>query len=532
MPRKRGRSDRGRALAPRPAPPSRGEVDRLLDSLDEAMLAGRLEQAGALTERLAGARARATEVLADRLIEGRAGIPFLAFQLLTAFGGKRAQHHLERIAAEERAPDIVRWGARRRAGWPEEGEGEARLTFLSALADGDGTLAEAISQAGGWWPPDGEILQEVLAYLEVLPAERRLAVVRRAVEAQAPEIAWLLRALLHLDDPAVQRLAIAELVRQRDVVAAGALSRLAHTARDPGVRDEARAAERRVRLAVVGAAPAPDPRRLQAWPAVDEVVVSEVDGHGVQALLLTRRWNEQLGMVADFLVKDSWGVKDAHGVSRGPAEGLLDFVLEPLEEDEVELVDVDLPAARGIVAEALRRNAATGQPIPPSFELWEPYLHDAYPPAEDERVAVAELDDAPYAGRADLVQGSDDLLDHPMFGNWVFGPDEVAPLLEHTPPPHGGRWSDRQYRPLIRALVDDATRERLRGRLRRQAWLLDRLEEKEDRDTALAVAASLAKGGEALAQHPFLRGMVQRSVEHLMATLLLDAGLDSLLEQG
>ena len=116
-------------------------------------------------------------------------------------------------------------------------------------------------------------------------------------------------------------------------------------------------------------------------------------------------------------------------------------------------------------------------------------------------------------GRPELVRRSAQLLAHPNFDAWFFNPEELAPLLAQVPVPRRGRLGERQYGSLIQGLVDPAMRERLRGRLRRQAWLLAQWGEGESRDLALAVAASLAGATPAsLGTHPFLRAMIDRSL--------------------
>ncbi len=94
--------------------------------------------------------------------------------------------------------------------------------------------------------------------------------------------------------------------------------------------------------------------------------------------------------------------------------------------------------------------------------------------------------------------------------------------MQHVPGPSGSRLTERQYRPLIAQLVEPALRARLRQRLRRQAWLLDRNGDSRARDLALAVAAQLAEGTPGdLARLPFLRRLVQRSVADVLATAFL-----------
>lgn len=437
------------------APSSLTEIHLLLDRLDDAMLSGDLKLAEATNARLFQRSSRAADVLAQRLIEGRARIPLMAFQLLELFGGERTATLLRRIASERRAPDIIRWGAHRRAGWPEEGEAPARLRFLASLQDPAGTLVDAVAGASVWWPPDPEVLEEVVGYLMVLPAARQLQLVSQVVAQGSPSLAWLLRALLHFPNAAIQRVALEEISRLRDRDAMGALSRLAATTNDPDLRAEADTATRRLQIGLAGAV-----KRSasgQPWPRLLRAALTEVDGAGGQVILLGRDWGEAGGItIVDILVTDTWGIKGVYGRSHALGEEVFEEFADGLQEEGLALVDVDLAAARGVIALGMRANAATGHPIPPAFELWECFLHATWPPAEDESCVVPQLDDSLYVLRADLLRSSDKLLDDPLFGGWFFDVEETARALAQVAPPRDGRMTARQYRLLIEALVDEA----------------------------------------------------------------------------
>jgi hypothetical protein len=474
-------------------------------------------------ERLWAHRRHLPAILVERLIRGRARIPGLAFELLGGLAGPTAgERALRRVAAAAAAPDMIRWGARRRVGWPQRGEAKARLAFLRSLKDADATLVEAVVQAGWAGLPDVEVLEEVLAYLAVLPAERRRAVVQRAVgePESGPALPWLLRALLHLPDPMLVRLVSSELVRLRDHAAVGALRRLSQTSRDADLQTEAEAAERRLRLQLVDRSHAPSAEQPIPWLSLDGVHLSAVDGAGAQVLLLVRRWEPGTRLVADVLQTDTWGIKEAFGRYRSRVGELAEVTVESFRAGGVDLFEIDLPSARGVLARAIATNAATGRPLPPAFELWEPFFHEAFPPAPDEATLVPELDDAPFASRAELVRRSATLLEHPLFTSWFFNPEEIGPLLDGIALGRGGRLKAAQYGPVIRQLVDAPRRERLRKRLQRQAWILDRQGDQRARDLALATAASLDGATAAgLAEHPFVRAMVDASLDNLLQSL-------------
>ena len=516
MPKRRTGSGKRRAA---PVVRLAANPDRLLDDFEDAMLAGDRERMEVVTEQLWKARGQVTEALTERLIDGRARIPAIAFELLGSFAGQRAATHLRRIAANRDVADIVRLGAHRRAGWPERSEAKRRREFLATLHEPDQTLITAIDQARSFWPPEMEILEEVYGYLAVLPSNRRQAVVSRAVDQLGAATAWLLRALLHDDDPAVQRLALRELTRMREPGSAGSVGRLARTTGEDELRAEAIAAGQRLRLQVVDAEVADEADEPLPFPEVDRALLSMIDGSGGQVILVVRRWSTGLLSFVDIFHQDDWGIKGVFGASRTQEENA-EGVIEGLEEAGIDLVEVDLATVRGTVDRALGVNAATGHRVPPAFELWEPLLHDTYPPADDEPLAAAELDDAPSAGRRDLVAKGGELAAHPWFESWGFDVPRTSAAMAHAPPPKGGRLTDRQYRPLIEQLVDPPTCAAFRRRLRRQAWLFEQDGERRERDVSLATAADLAAAGPAdLAKQPFLRGLIEQSVRHVVGEL-------------
>jgi hypothetical protein len=235
--------------------------------------------------------------------------------------------------------------------------------------------------------------------------------------------------------------------------------------------------------------------------------------------LLARPWGGDRSLFACVYCSDERGIVEAWGQYSQPTEQVDDAMMGAFEEG-VAFVDIDLAAARGMLAAAVQAAATNGRSLPPMFELWEPFFHDSFPP-EDEPVTEAELDDAPYAGRRDLVRRSAKLLEQPMFDSWFVDPDEIGSVVTDeitgiatwggAPPP---------YAELIIPLFTAEKRRQLRHRLRRQAWLLDRTGKTQLRNTALAVAASLADISDVDAgEHTFLCAMLDLSISNIASAL-------------
>ena len=71
---------------------------------------------------------------------------------------------------------------------------------------------------------------------------------------------------------------------------------------------------------------------------------------------------------------------------RLPADQL-ESMLADFEAEGLTLVEVDVAAARGALAEAVAANVSTRHAIPPEYELWAPLYHESDPPPADEPVA-------------------------------------------------------------------------------------------------------------------------------------------------
>lgn len=514
-PRPRNKSSIGRRKLPAANPALvRSRLNALFDQLEAQLLSGQSEAMSDVLAEVWRLRTQAPAVLAERLAGQRAAVPDFAFDLLRGFAGSSSPSVLRRIYDDPRAPDLTRWAARRRAPWPEHGEARARLAFLAELRAPDEALLRALAVASASKPPDGEVLHELLAYLGVLPPERAQRILVTAIAEPPPRLEWLLRGALHLPKPPIQQLLIDELVRRRDLASADALARLAVSAASPEIRQAAATAGRRLMISEVGRSVAS--ADAAEWPLLEHIFASPIDGDGGQTLLLTRTW--PVGgqtLVVHVFHKDGWGLKDVIGISRESAEDVQDTLMTFLSQG-IPLVEIDLATARGILAHAVARNAATGHALPPAFEVWAPFFHDHFPPLPDEQIVPAELPHSQLARHTPLPKKSAQLLAHPFFDAWFFNPDEIAPQLESRPDWLSGLSSPRGYASILAALLDDQQQELLVSRLQRQARLLEYVGDQQARKMALAVAASLARKDVSPDQQPFLREMVDRSVRNLL----------------
>ena len=326
------RSKRRQAGATR----SDAEIEADLEALDAALVEGDDERAAAALQALHPVRRRLPDLLVRRLVAGRLQNAFFFLDLLAASADRRLVPLMERIADAAGVPDTLRLGAQRHIGWFLD-EPDERRDFLDGLADAEAALVETVRHAVAPWPPDGGLLDEVHLFLHVLPPERARAVVARTAAELGADACWLLHGLLHEEDRALRRLALAEAVRLRTSGSEGAVARLARSAPDRGTRREAEDALRHLHAAPAGPA--------RPLPALVDVKASPPDASGSQVVVVARRAHAGLVMCAAFLCEEEVGLSVGLAARHATADWLA-AVEARFAGDAAPLVAIDLPTAR------------------------------------------------------------------------------------------------------------------------------------------------------------------------------------------
>lgn len=520
-------------------------MERALTSLEELVLAGRAEEIPRWTAVLWSNRAETQRALLRRLEAGPVRVPGLYFDVLAGLGGSRAAVLMRRVAGNREVPDLLRMEARRRAGWPERTEQRARAAFLRTLRDPTAALGNLVAMGCGLPVPDGEAFGEALGYVLAMPADERAVLAARMTGDFGEAIAWLLRALLAAPDAPTRRLATEELLGMRDRGAIAALDRLARLEPEPESRAAAVVATRRLSLRPVAAIHRPDGGGPARGPLVrsrpphapfpggmaarrppsgapapggtvlpfERAVVTAIDGNGGQAVTIIRSWDPELRLVVQVFLRDELGILDAYGMMRVPREQT-EEMLRLFGDRDCPLVAVSLAEARETVLWAAERAVGEGRLPPAAFSLWEPYLFDDLCPTAPQQTPSAPClagDVAPPP-----VERVADLLASPFCDSWHFSADDLAPVLQRLT--EDGAPGQTRYALLLSQLCPPPVLLLLAGRLRRQAWLLDRSGRLDLRDAALGSAVGLeTMGPPELVDLPILRGMLARGLAALRA---------------
>jgi hypothetical protein len=400
--------------------------------------------------------------------------------------------------------------------------GDEKVAVIAALGElgapvDEATLRRAVPDFGKLMRDAmGQVLEEIVepghaeSLLQMImeePPDMQVAYVQDFGSFQDRRLLLLLTALLHSEDDEVVLAAVdaiealkepgtIPLLEERRQYDPSPLVR--HAAGNAALRLQARVSDRPTQS---WAEPSPLPL-VHCW-------LSSIDGDGGQVLVVVRqRLDGDLWML-DLMFNDHQGIKDCFSAVTD-ADELQEMMAAFVP---IDFVDVGLARAREEVARAYQVTLNAGRRLPPALLLWQSWLEGEDPRTLDE----FDRPSLEPSRRDDLLVECEELLDLDEFESWFFNPDEVVDFLPRY------RALDREsqtefgepaYEALldeaIEAVVDDARRRLLAGRLRRQAWLLAQLyEEAYVPLWALAAADALDEG--VLTEHPLLRGMMDAS---------------------
>ncbi len=308
--------------------------------------------------------------------------------------------------------------------------------------------------------------------------------------------------------------------------AAAALDAVEAGAPSKAVRTAARRALYRLHQAGV-TRPAPA-RRPPPRPRLGEAWMSAIDGTGARGLWLTVEgpYGERTLLAA--VLSDVAGVVDFS--SGAVPKKRLDAQLRKLRaETALPWVEVPPSWAWALLAEAAARTA--DRPVPAALAGWLARLGTPGPPA-------APLDASVWAaaGEPGVVERSAALIEVPELAGWFLDPTSLASdglewlqaresrlvLSEPLKAERRAAVVDR----VIEARFDDPARRQWQRRLEDEAYVLAALGRREPAALAAAVARALADPARAPRHLPFVRALVERSLDLAaeVATGRLSAG--------
>ena len=283
------------------------------------------------------------------------------------------------------------------------------------------------------------------------------------------------------------------------------------------VRTAARRALYRLRQAGVdrpAAVSSPTPRRI----ALGDAWASAIDGTGGRGLWLTLAgpYGERTLLAA--VLSDELGLVD-FSTGAMPKKRIDEQLRAVQMESPLPWVAVPPDWAWATLVTAVEHTRAADRPVPPELEVWIKRLGA---PVSEPAPVYARLP-AEAAGEPALLESSATLLALPELAGWFLDPAGVSSEALEWLQAKESRLvvSDQIKAERLAALIDriierhfdESTRLRWQGRLEDEAYVLLALGRTAEAWSAVAVARALADPTTALRRIPFLRALVERSLE-------------------
>lgn len=316
--------------------------------------------------------------------------------------------------------------------------------------------------------------------------------------------------------------AIEALAGIKDPVSASALLRISERAARPEVRKAARRGLHRLQSA--GVAPVqvevvPERPEPKAWPPY-RALSSPIDGSGSRGFWLGFQRSGEIDLLY-LLIDEKLGLEDAG--SRDMSKSRFDKETARLQANEkFPWVEIPFDYGRHLIEQAARKNASSGESLPLEYMAWRDRIgrpEQDYP----QPIVYTVLNAAEVRWDPRFLDSSGGLLGLDIFSGWYLEPNEVSEFVRENVIAEqsglvlaGPREGDRDRMAEDRAiqkLFAEPRRLAYKARLEETSYILWKLGRVEHAKVALAAALGLDSTGQALMEHPFVRSLVDLSLD-------------------
>ena len=487
-------------------PPSDEEIDDIVQRLlTELLTQDEVEEA---IERLSIAKDRAVPRLMRFVASRDREQHQMACQVLANLGSELAVEPLRRILRDPKVIDDYKLDI------------VTALTYLDGFEPNEDPFEHLRDAKGAVLRSQQEFLTQLQDPLtltnflegdfQALPIFQSFEAMQHYVTSGGPPTFSLLLCLLHSPQDRVVRTAIKGLETLRLPEAVAYLEERATYDPSRKVRRAAKEAAQRLTAQVGrrGEWLAPPDEPLQAC------FITSIDGSGGQVLLIVRQTAQGHCKLLNVMFNDHEGIKDCYGGLSPTLAEIEEIIGDGFASMGIEMIEISLEKAREELDRALQTSRAARRRLPVAFMAWRHWAlgEDPDPPE------MFPLPDIRPADRSDLLADCDELLDLEEFESWFFNASDLHGLdRQYRRLQYQGPASEEEKEALItkgvQRVVDETVRQRLRDRLRRQAWLLAQIYEDDDIPRLALIAADALEDDPSfpLERHPLLRRMMHDS---------------------
>lgn len=333
----------------------------------------------------------------------------------------------------------------------------------------------------------------------------------------------LLSHLARAEDRALAEAAIEALGNVGALSAADALAELVEELTDKDLRTAARRAAHRLATRGIRAQPRGAARPAFGGPTATlyRAVASAYDGTGTRSLWLSAE--RALGAAYRIVIQlnDVAGLTECEGRDTS-RKRMAEQETAMRGQDPAAWAELPVEYGRQLVQAGVELARAAGHALPVHYALWAPIIGEAEPPF-GEALIYREINAFEAQMHPTWQSEAAQLFEQPEIESWFFLPEQVkkwagrleegpAQRLVITPETEEGRHA-RILREAIAELLPPAALHGLRRRLEETAYIFLRTDRDLDARRAVATAVTIEQERPLRPPHPFLRLLIERSID-------------------
>ena len=258
----------------------------------------------------------------------------------------------------------------------------------------------------------------------------------------------------------------------------------------------------------------------QSHAGVSEGYLSAIDSSGGRLIRLIQPKLPRGLYFFQVLTNDMEGIEDFIG-SEATRKMVKEYLASVTEENSMPIVEADPSYCRLLIEESYARTIERGRALPEEYLKWRNRI--GMPKNDTQRPLIYTYFKEEAVKEDDsLLERSETLFELPEFQNWFMQPDEIEPYTERLKAANESKLilSPIQKQERISTIYNNTVQELFseercllyKRRMEEMAYVLYKLEKEDKAEVCLAAALALDNKEIPSARHPFLLGLIQRSI--------------------
>ena len=258
----------------------------------------------------------------------------------------------------------------------------------------------------------------------------------------------------------------------------------------------------------------------QPHAGVSEGYLSAIDSSGGRLIWLIRPKLTRGLYFFQALTNDTEGIEDFMG-SEVTRKMVKEYLALVTEENSTPIVEADPSYCQLLIEEGYAMTMERGRALPEEYLKWRNRIGMPQDNTQRPLIYTYFKEEAVKEDKS-LLERSETLFELPEFENWLMLPDEIKPYTEMIKAANESKLilSPIQKQERIFLIYNNAVRELFseercllyKRRMEEVAYVLYKSEKEDQAEVCLAAALALDNKEIPSARHPFLLGLIQRSI--------------------